>query len=39
MGLLIEVKSTNVKEIVLKILYPCHSTEGKHNDQKQKEIL
>jgi hypothetical protein len=39
MELLIQVKSTNVKEIVLKILYLCYSTEEKHIDQKQKEIL
>jgi hypothetical protein len=37
--LLIQVKSTNVKEIVLKIFYSCYSTEGKHIDQKQKELL
>jgi hypothetical protein len=37
--LLIQVKSTNEKEIVLKIFYSSYSTEGKHVDKKQKELL
>jgi hypothetical protein len=37
-GQIIQVNSTKVKEIVLKIFYSCYSTEGLHTDLKQKEI-
>jgi hypothetical protein len=35
---LIQVKSSKVKGIVLKIFYSCYSTEEFHTDLKQKEL-